>query len=129
MQRIIIDDPVRLRQAIAFAESVGAADELARGLLRLLNLAASFMVTSNGDGQTSRVDYDVEAKIGYDFAPHSFGWYVLRKDAGGKEQIVINGGFIYHGPTSPGDGSFPALSVSLDHVMGNAPTHSWSIHT
>lgn len=62
--------------------------------------------------------------------PYSLSWVIWRN---AKVDIscdvstaTLVGGFIYHGPTSPGDGSAPAFSVSLDH---NAPTHSWGIHT
>ena len=34
--------------------------------------------------------------LGYDFAPHSFGFCMLRKDANGEVQPWFSGGLIYH---------------------------------
>jgi hypothetical protein len=87
-----------------------------------------------GAGGKPREDTSVTAEISYDFAPHSMGFAIwhdapLEWYRPERAKLALNGGFIYHGPSSPGDGSFPALSVSLDYVSGNAPKHSWSIHT
>ena len=63
--------------------------------------------------------------LGYDFAPHSFSFchYILPEKPGDQRQFGMNGGLIYSGPASPGDGSFPALTVNLHNGVG------WFCHT
>jgi hypothetical protein len=68
-----------------------------------------------------------------DFAPHSFTFCLYRianpEAPRGtpieRGRFVFNGGLIYHGPDSPGDGSFPALSVSLS----GCTDARWEVHT
>jgi hypothetical protein len=68
-----------------------------------------------------------------DFAPHSFTFCLYRianpEAPRGtpieRGRFVFNGGLIYHGPDSPGDGSFPALSVSLSRRTDAR----WEVHT
>jgi len=131
MHKIIITDPVRLLNAVDFAMNNGCLDELGRSLCHLIQVCARSMTM--GDGKP-REDTSVTAEISYDFAPHSMGFAIwgdapLEWQRPARARLHLNGGFIYHGPGSPGDGSAPAFSVSLDYVTGQAPKHSWSIHT
>ena len=64
-------------------------------------------------------------KLFDDFAPHSFLFYMEHGDGQGGWKHWFTGGLIYHGPTSPGDGSFPALSVSLN----KSTEPRWEVHT
>ncbi len=69
--------------------------------------------------------------LGKDFAPYSFGWCVYRLNAENPQQRaarVINGGFIYQGPSVPADGSFPSLTCDLGSLSGQ-PRHGWFCHT
>ena len=78
------------------------------------------------DQLQSKLDYldtyagreNTECHLFQDFAPYSFEFVMLR---GGVRWF--NGGMIYQGPDQPGDGSFPALTVSLDS------SHGWTINT
>lgn len=130
MQQIVITDPVGLRQAIHFAQENKCAMELAASIMNLLLAITSDMVDQS-EAKYKSNGRNVVANIGRDFAPYSFAWHIMgdTDDQGRGGECIYNGGLIYHGPGSPGDGSAPAYSVSLSYVMGNAPTHSWSIHT
>lgn len=123
-KQILISDPVQLVTAIHFARENGCEKELAVKFLHLLEICASGMWQKTVDGVIEPSAGEQKAEIGYDFAPYSFSFVMLHD---GKRDM--NGGFIYAGPGAPGDGSFPSLSVNLSYVTGNAPTHSWSIHT
>jgi hypothetical protein len=69
---------------------------------------------------------DNVCRLGYDFAPNSFEFIMCHPDG----TRWFNGGLIYSGPTQPLDGSFPALTVSLDILNGPPKnTHDWSVHT
>lgn len=59
-----------------------------------------------------------------DFAPNSFR-FVIERLKEGKWVHWFNGGLIYSGPSQPADGSFPALTVSVDRQT----TDGWSVHT
>ena len=64
--------------------------------------------------------------LSYDFAPHSFSFakYILPAYAkSGERTFSYHGAMIYQGPTSPADGSFPSLTVSLASGTG------WFCHT
>ena len=61
---------------------------------------------------------NTKCRLYRDFAPYSFE-FVMFKDG----EKWFNGGLIYQGPNQRGDGSFPALTVSLDSSDG------WHIHT
>jgi len=59
-----------------------------------------------------------------DFAPYSFEFCMMRKNADGEWARWFNGGIVYHGEhDNGGDGSAPTFSVNL------VPTNGWSIHT
>jgi len=118
MSDIVISDPVALRDAIQFAEDQGCTDQLARGLLNLLR---SLTVGMTREGQRHAMVYK-------DFAPHSFTFAIWDGDKS-RVNLVMNGGLVYDGPTAPGDGSFPSLSVNLNRIAGTAPKHSWNVHT
>ena|SRR5664279_6388521 len=118
MSRIIFNNPTQLLGAIRFAREAGCTDQLGRDLLRLIECL--------GVGMTA--DNERRAEVWPDFAPHSLAWCIYDGQPA-IEHVVLAGGWIYAGPTAPGDGSFPGLSVNLDYVMGQAPTHSWSVHT
>lgn len=130
VHRIVITDPLKLREAIHFAHQNSCVDELGRGVLRLLHLLTSSMV-EEGEKPAER---SVTAEMGYDFAPLSFSFLITYGELDwhrpqDRNAYGLVGGFIYHGPTSPGDGSGPAFSVDLGWVTGQSPKHSWSIHT
>jgi hypothetical protein len=103
----------RLEKVREFARSIGMSEQLERQLSYLANYA----------------DHDEPKRqcvLGYDFAPHSFSFahFVLPKyPANGQRSFWFNGGLIYQGPTSPADGSFPSLTVSLASGTG------WFCHT
>jgi hypothetical protein len=102
----------RLEQIREFARQMGLSEQLAKQL--------TFLDSRECWGKRS------QCVLSWDFAPHSFTFahYVL-PDAtkSGKREFYMNGGLIYSGPGSPGDGSFPALSVNLHEGVG------WFCHT
>ncbi len=106
---VILDDEQleRLEQVREFATQAG----LRRQLERQLDYLASY-----GEGHNQVV-------LGYDFAPHSFSFAVYRPGAKDDRRFRFNGGLIFQGPSCPGDGSFPSLSVSLASGTG------WFCHT
>ena len=106
----LVDDPKvreRMGEAIAHAVKVGLLCQLFQQLVWLDRYG-------NAEGQ--RGPWTVE--LGCDFAPYSFS--VVWRNSG---EFAFNGGLIYQGPEAPGDGSFPALSVSLTKADG------WFTHT
>jgi hypothetical protein len=119
MHQIIIQDPLLLRDIIDFAQTAGCAEQLAGDLLKLFQV-----LTIGMHADDPRPADTMTAEVWKDFAPYSLRFLVKRNN-----HVLLNGGWIYAGPGSPGDGSAPALSVNLNWVMGNAPTHSWSVHT
>lgn len=68
---------------------------------------------------------DCRTVLGKDFAPYSFTFavYQLPKPGEADGRLVIHGGLIYQGPTSPADGSAPSFCVSLAEGIG------WFTHT
>jgi hypothetical protein len=113
---VILDDEQldRLEKTREFARSMGLAHQLERQLGYLADYG------HNGDRPLR------QCVLSYDFAPHSFSFshYLLPDSTGdGKRQFSYNGGLIYQGPSCPGDGSFPSLSVSLNSGTG------WFCHT
>jgi hypothetical protein len=108
---VILDDEQldRLEKTREFARSMGLAHQLERQLGYLADYGR------NGDRPLR------QCVLSYDFAPHSFSFahYVLPDSTGdGKRQLWLNGGLNYSGPTSPCDGSFPALAVNLHNGTG-----------
>jgi hypothetical protein len=98
-----------LERAREFARSVGLLDQLHRQLTFLDN-----------QGRGNRR----QCRLGRDFAPHSFDFAHFSLPGEGRERkLIYNGGLIYQGPTSPADGSFPSLTVSLAEGKG------WFCHT
>ncbi len=86
------------------AATIGLADNLQTQLDRLLAIAQN----------TGGVCH-----LGFDFAPFSFSFAVIRNG-----DTIINGGLIFHGAhDNGGDGSFPTLAVSL------SPARGWQIHS
>ena len=62
--------------------------------------------------------------LGYDWAPYSFSFLMMRKDKDGEFQPWFNGGLIFHGSHDRGgDGGAPTFSVNLN------PMDGWSVHT
>jgi hypothetical protein len=109
---IDLDQVDRLEEVREFARSLGLQRQLERQLCYL--------------GLGTFLGARSQCRLGGDFAPHSFGFchYILPADArDGKRTFAMNGGLIYSGPGSPGDGSFPALSVNLHSGVG------WFRHT
>lgn len=99
-----------------FAKKVEAADKLQKQLDYLANYACQ------KDPRKTICD------LIQDFAPYSFRFTMrrMRADEGGYDDW-FEGGLLYSGPRQLLDGSFPALSVSLDPDDGK--THNWSVHT
>jgi len=96
----------------AFAEETGRVEQL-QSKLDYLDTYADH----EKEGLTKCV-------LGYDFAPYSFGFLMMKKDTSGEYQPWFNGGLIFHGPHDRGgDGGAPTLSVNL------SPTDGWSVHT
>ena len=96
----------------AFAEKTGRWDQL-KGKLDYLNTYADH----ESEGLTKCV-------LGYDWAPYSFSFLMMKKDKSGEFQPWFNGGLIFHGShDNGGDGGAPTFSVNLNPVDG------WSIHT
>jgi hypothetical protein len=119
MNQILITDPVSLRQIIEFAETNGCIDQLGRDLVRLLRT-----VTIGMTAESNRT-----AHINRDFAPMSMTFAIWQGEIA-RENLLLNGGWIYNGPGCPADGSSPTFSVNLNYVMGGEmPPHSWTIHT
>ena len=111
---VILDDEQldRLEQVREFARLMGLGLQLERQLCFLAR-----------EWSGEKTDQCV---LSYDFAPHSFSFarYILPAYArSGERTFSYNGGLIFQGPTSPADGSFPSLCVSL------APGTGWFCHT
>lgn len=102
--------PEHLAEARAHADTLGEHAEHAR---QTLEKGLEYLSNYRGGGCV--------AVLTKDFAPHSFEFAVCAP--AGK--LLFNGGLIYLGPGSPGDGSFPVLSVSLS--TDTRPR--WEIHT
>jgi len=62
--------------------------------------------------------------LGYDFAPYSFSFLMMKKDDNGEYQRWFNGGLIYFSAGDSGVG-MPQLSVRI----GDISESNWSIHT
>ena len=98
-----------------FAKQVGAKQKLQESLDYLGGYACH---------DTSE---DTKVILFKDFAPNSFAFTMYKKQSDGEYKYWFNGGLIYSGPGQPLDGSFPALTVSIDPNNGKA--HDWSVHT
>jgi len=93
----------------AFAESTGRMAQLQSKL--------DYLDNYGGEGKT-------KCLLGYDWAPYSFAFTMMRLMPNGEYERWFNGGLIFHGAhDNGGDGSYPTLSVCL------TPTDGWSIHT
>lgn len=103
-----IQDQDHMDSIVAFAKHMGLEQHLNDKLTWLGNYS----------------DRETKCRLWKDFAPHSFQFEMLLI-SDGEEHFWFNGGLIYHGPGSPGDGSFPTLSVDLS---SDTKPH-WSIHT
>ena len=119
MATITFENPTKLLEAIRFAREAGCAERLGLDLLRLIECLG---VGMTADNERTAIAYP-------DFAPHSLSWAIWNGRDRSRENLLLNGGWIYDGPGCPSDGSFPSLAVNLDRLTGDAPTHSWSIHT
>jgi hypothetical protein len=119
MSQIIITDPVGLREAIEFATNAGCLDQLGRDVLRLLQVLTVGMTKDNNR----------TAELSSDFAPLSLRFAIWDGATCSRETMIFNGGWVYAGPGAPGDGSGPSYSVDLMWAMGQAPKHSWNVHT
>lgn len=95
----------RLDEIRAYATNHGLTESFNRTFARLENYSAK----------------GCEVNLYTDFAPLSLYFEVTRDG-----QLVLNGGFIYHGPHDGfGNGGAPSFSVSLDYDR----VPGWSIHT
>jgi hypothetical protein len=114
---IVLDDEQldRLEEVREFARSIG----LSRQLERQLEFLHDY---SDQEGEPVKR----QCILAYDFAPYSFTFAHFSLPAysrTGERQFWFNGGLIYQGPTSPANGSFPSLTVSL------TPGTGWFCHT
>ena len=134
MQSITILCPARIRSMIDFAHRNGCEAQLGIAFLRLLSTCSQAMIEPETDPK--RIAEGLEwkekevshiAQIVSDWAPQSLGFAVYQGLVE-REFRVLNGGFIYCGPGQPGDGSAPALTVSLEAPQSGV-VHSWGIHT
>lgn len=98
--------PEHFAETLEFAASVGAFKAFMKRVEYL---------TTYGDGLNT-------VELHKDWAPHSFEFLMLRPDG----TRWFNGGLIYQGPGQPGDGSAPALTVSL---CSDPAVHKWGVHT
>ena len=111
MSMTIVDQD-HFDQVRAWAEQHGCLDQLQKKL----------------DYLTEYSDEPTTCELYRDFAPHSFEFVMKRADG----SRWFNGGLIYSGPGQPLDGSFPALTVSINNFFNrrsDAPLHDWSVHT
>jgi hypothetical protein len=109
---VLLDDEQldRLEQVREFARSMGLIEQLERQL--------DFLADRKCWGEKA------QTQLSNDFAPHSFSFGVYGLPNGEKPRRThLIGGLIYQGPGSPGDGSFPSLTVSLASGTG------WFCHT
>jgi len=108
---VVADNAVEhLERVREVARRLGLTDQLARQL--------SWLASGKFFGQPS------QCVLGPDFAPHSFTFaHFLLPQGDETRRFGMNGGLIYSSPDSPGDGSFPALTVNLHSGVG------WSCHT
>lgn len=107
-----IDNQEHFDEVKAFAESSGRMKQLQEKLDYLDTYA-----DHESKGLTQCV-------LGSDWAPNSFSFLMMKKDANGEYQRWFNGGLIFHGPhDGGGNGGAPTFSVCL------SPTDGWSIHT
>lgn len=96
----------------AFAESSGRMKQLQKELDYLDTYA-----DHENEGLTQCI-------LGYDWAPHSFSFLMMKKDATGEYQPWFNGGLIYFSSGDSGVG-LPQLSVRI----GDISESCWAIHT
>lgn len=95
-----------------FAESTGRMKQLQDKLDYLDTYA------EHGDRGATR------CVLGYDWAPYSFSFTMMRRNENGDYFPWYNGGLIFHSShDGGGSGSAPTYSVCLN------PTDGWSIHT
>ena len=99
-----------LKKVRAFAESVGATEQLQNRLDYLANFGG------NPDCCVCHLYFD--------YAPHSFQFTLERNG-----EPFMNGGLIYSGPGCPSDGSGPSFTVDLRQDQQEGRTHQWSVHT
>ena len=62
--------------------------------------------------------------LGYDFAPYSFSFLMMKKDDSGEYQPWFNGGLVFFDAGDSGVG-LPQLSVRI----GDTSESEWNIHT
>jgi len=109
---IHIDNQEHFNKVKQFAEETGRWDQLKEKLDYLDTYA-----DHEKQGLTKCV-------LGSDFAPYSFAFLMMRKDADGEYRPWFNGGLIFHGEHDHGgNGGAPTFSVCV------SPTDGWSIHT
>lgn len=121
---IQVEDLERFQSVVAFAKRHNLVPDLCRNLEFLGKYA-------NGPGCTydRTTGRNTLCKLGYDFAPYSFGFLVLAQKVDEPFQPWFNGGLIYSGPLDDdhvvnSDGSFPSLCVDI-----GKPKIGWRVHT
>jgi hypothetical protein len=114
---VILDEEVlnKLEDVREFARSVGLSSQL-EGQLHWLGRYGS----DSDEPAPGR-----QCTLWGDFAPHSFAFshWRLPDEERRDRTHIFHGGLIYQGPTSPANGGFPSLCVSL------AEGNGWFCHT
>ncbi len=111
------------------AHAMGIGRDLERKIGQLYNM--TFTCTRDDEGFDRKLEQTRRVIIGKDFAPLSFDWALYRPpvQSGKDRTFVMNGGLIYHGPTCPGDGSSPSLTVDMDWSINGRRDSYWGLHT
>lgn len=107
-----IDNQEHFDKVKAFAKRAGKFDQLKEKLDYLDTYA-----DHENKGLTKCV-------LGYDFAPYSFSFLMMKRDAAGEYRPWFNGGLIFYDAGDTGVGN-PQFSVRI----GDVSESGWSINT
>jgi hypothetical protein len=114
---LVIRNQEYFDKVVAFAKQIGMYEQLKDRLDYLDTYACR-----DGEGNVDRTK--TECRLSKDFAPYSFEFVLVRRNANGSFDYWFNGGLIFHGNhDNGGDGGAPTFAVNL------SPEHGWSIHT
>ena len=102
-------------EVIAFAKNAGMY-EGSDPDAQYLNKRLQYLNNYGGSPTATR------CRLFKDFAPYSFG-FIIEKERDGEWHTWFNGGLIFFGHPSQGDGGGPQFCVQL------TPTVGWSINT
>jgi hypothetical protein len=134
--RVWSDDSGELKCGQCEYQGLVMEDEIADKLEHVREIARGLGLSRQLERQIDHIatgwaSQRCQSRLYNDFAPHSFSWSTYRLPDEPKQSLrhMINGELIYQGPPvdgepgNPGDGSLPALFVSL------TPGTGWFIHT